>query len=90
MDETWVYVVVQDPGGNERFVGQEDLEKKISFIPCFLTKEAAQQCLFRLTLDKTRKYEVQAIIFEDLRRHAKENGFLIYQLDDDGKIIHMI
>jgi len=33
--DTWLWVVVQDPGGNEMFLGQYDKKNDISFIPAF-------------------------------------------------------
>ena len=42
--DEWVWVVLQDPGENEQFLGQYDEEKKTSFIPTFLKKEEALQC----------------------------------------------
>jgi hypothetical protein len=59
--DTWVWVVVQDPGGDEQFLGQLDEEKNISFIPAFYQKEDAQQCFVQMHREKGRKYEIQAI-----------------------------
>ena len=42
-EDQWVWVVVQDPGGKEQFLGQQDQQENISFIPAFHTKEEAQQ-----------------------------------------------
>lgn len=83
---TWLYVAIQKTGSDEQIVGQTDTENDITFIPSFLSKEAAQQAMFHLHLEKKKKYEVQAIIYEDLARHAAENGFLIFVLDEDGKV----
>ena len=46
-DDQWVWVVIQNPGGNEQFLGQKDEDKGISFIPTFLEKEEAEQGLTR-------------------------------------------
>lgn len=85
--DTWVYVIVQNPGENEQFLGQYDQEHDLSFIPFFTNKEDAQQCFLNLPRDTTQKYEIQAIIYEDLIFHAKKNSYLLYQLDGSGKII---
>ncbi|BBO68791.1 hypothetical protein DSCA_27210 [Desulfosarcina alkanivorans] len=87
---TWLYVTIQQAGADEQIVGQTDTEHDISFIPAFLNKEDAQQAMFHLPLEKKKKYEVQAIIYEDLARHAVENGFLIFVLDEDGKVLERL
>ncbi len=87
---TWLYVAIEKTDPNEQIVGQTDTENDISFIPAFLSKEAAQQAMFHLHLEKKKKYETQAIIYEDLSRHAVENGFLIFVLDEDGKVMERL
>jgi hypothetical protein len=88
--DQWVWVVVQDPGGNEQFLGQHDQEKNESFIPTFLEKEEAQQGFTLMTHEKGHKYEVQAILFEDLSRRAVENGFMIFILNGSGEVLGKI
>ena len=88
--DTWLYVVIQKKGVNEQIVGQTDAEHEISYIPAFNSKADAQQALFHLHLEKKSKYEVQAVIYEDLADHAKEGGFVIFVLDDEGKIIQRL
>jgi hypothetical protein len=64
---TWLYRRhLQFPETSEQIVGQTDGEHDIAFIPAFLDKESAQQAMFHLHLEKKKKYEVQAIIYEDL------------------------
>jgi len=87
---TWLYVAVQKSGVREQIVGQTDTENDVSYIPAFLSKESAQQAMFHLHLEKKKKYEVQAIIYEDLASHAAEDGFVIFVLDDDGKILERL
>ena len=58
LENPWVWVVVLDPGGNEEFLGQHYKEEDISFIPTFLKKEEALECLDHLTRDKEKKYEM--------------------------------
>jgi hypothetical protein len=86
----WVWVVVQDPGGDEQFLGQHDKENDISYIPTFLEKEDALQCLNLLTSDENKKYEAQAIQYDQLARDASENGFMLFVLDKAGEILEMI
>ncbi|RJP86080.1 MAG: hypothetical protein C4518_14645 [Desulfobacteraceae bacterium] len=85
--DSWVFVAVQDPGGNEHFLGLYDQESDVSFIPIFKNKEDAQSCLVHLPTQKGAKYEVQAIIFEDLAKDALNNNFVIFLLDGEGKIL---
>jgi hypothetical protein len=87
---TWLYVAIQKTASSEQIVGQTDTEHGISFIPAFLSKEAAQQAMFHLHLEKKHLYEVQAIIYEDLARHAVENGFLVFVSDENGKILERL
>ncbi len=83
----WLWVVIQNPGRTETVVGMQDEEGAISFIPMFREKDAALQCFVNLPREPGKKYEAQAIIYEDLLRHAAENGFLLYLLDEGGKIL---
>ena len=88
--DQWVWVVVQDPGGNEQFLGQHDQQEDISFIPAFSNKEAAQQGLLNLIRQPGSKYEVQAILREELLTDAAAGGFLIFLLNESGEILEKI
>lgn len=88
--ESWVYVAVENPGGNESFVGLADEQSGIAYIPAFLTKDDAQACFINMPRQAGKKYEIQAVIFEDLARDASANGFLIFMTDRDGKILNKI
>ena len=88
--DTWIWVIVQNPGTNEQFFGQLDEQTNESFIPAFYQKEDAQQCMLNLTTEKGTKYEVQAIFFEELVKDAAQNNFMIFMLDPDGKILEKI
>lgn len=88
--DQWVWVVVQDPGGKEQFVGQHDKLEDISFIPVFRTKEEAQQCFMNMARRKNCKYEIQAILFEELAKDAAVNRFAIFLLNENGEILERI
>ena len=88
--ESWVYVAVENPGGNENFVGLADDQSGIAYIPAFLSKDEAQACFINMPREPGKKYEIQAVIFEDLVRDAAANGFLIFILDKEGKILNKI
>ena len=89
-DEQWVWVVIQNPGGNEQFLGQKDEEKGLSFIPIFLEKEEAEQGLTLMAREEGRKYEVQAILFEDLCQRASENGLMLFVVNAKGEVLEKI
>jgi len=84
--DDWVFVAVENPGGNERFVGYTDSSSDIAYIPAFPTKDEAQTCFINMPRDPGSKYEIQAVIFEDLADDAARNGFLIFMLDSEGRI----
>jgi hypothetical protein len=86
-DDQWVWVLIQDPGKNEQIAGQQDSETDLAYIPVFLNKEDAWKCTHGLSLDKTMKYEPQAILVEDLCRHAGDGGFQLFVLNADGEIV---
>ena len=88
--DQWVWVVIQDPGGNEQFLGQHDDEKNESFIPVFLKKDEAEKGLELLQREKGHKYEVQAIQYEDLVKRAAEHGFMLFLLSGAGEVLEKI
>src|SRR6056297_366230 len=88
--EDWVFVAVQNPGGRESFVGYADENSGVSYIPAFYKKEEAQACFINLPREAGKKYEVQAVLFEELVREAAANQFLIFMLDGEGRIHHKI
>lgn len=88
--DAWVWIVVQDPGGNEQFLGQTDKVDNVDFIPTFLQKDDALQCFPQMLKEKGRKYEIQAILFEELANDAAEHGFMLFILNADGEITEKI
>ena len=88
--DTWIWVVIQNPGQNEHFLGQHDKEKEVSFIPTFLEKEEAQQCLKHLTREEGHIYEIQAIQYEELARSSSEHGFAVFILNGAGEVLEKI
>ena len=88
--DTWVWVVVQNPGPQEQFLGQEYQDQNVSFIPAFLNKEDAQQCLVQMTTQKGNKYEAQAVLYNELVKTAAKHDFMIFILNSDGEILEKI
>ena len=89
-DDQWVWVVIQDPGPKEQFLGQYDEALKTSFIPMFLEKDAAYQCMHHLALERGHKYEPQAIFYGELAQRAADQGFHLLVLNDSGEILDQI
>jgi len=88
--DQWVWVVVQEPGRDEHFLGIEDEKRGESFIPVFLQKEEAQQGLNHLPLEKEMKYEVQAIRLNNLATDAAQKGFMVFVLNGSGEVLEKI
>ena len=88
--DTWVWVVIQNPGPNEQFLGQHYQDEDVSFIPALFEKEDAQQCLVHMTTQKGEKYEIQAIFFHELSQSAAQYDFMIFLLNADGEILEKI
>ncbi len=89
-DESWVWVVIQNPEGEALLVGQHDKENNIAFVPTFLEKEEALKCYNLLSLGKGPKYEVQAMLYEELVRYAFQNGLMIFILNGSGEILDRV
>jgi hypothetical protein len=89
-DAQWIYVVVQDPGGNPRLLGQHDTKSGDSFIPAFLEKDAAKSCLPLMAKESGQTYEVEAMMFETVREDAGKNGFAVFILDQTGAVIEKV
>ena len=88
--DQWVYVFIHGSEGDAQILGQQDKEASVSFIPVFLKKDEALMNLNLLARDKGRKYEVQAIMYEDLVARAADQGFMIFVLNESGEIIEKI
>jgi len=88
--DTWVYVIVQDPGSTERYLGQVDQETGVQFIPVFLEKDAAVMNLGRFKRRKGSTYEAQAVLFEDLAQDSAANGFNLFILNDEGEVLEHV
>ena len=89
-NDRWVWVIVQDPGKEEQFVGLHEEKEDVSFIPFFLEKEIALQCFVNMPREAGKKYEPQAIFYGDLIDASAKHDFLIYLLDAEGAILKKI
>ena len=88
--DTWLWLVAENPGKNDQFLGQIDSENNISFVPAFLEKETALQGLHLLARDKKVKVEIQAIQYQDLAPKLAEEGFWLFVLNAEGEILEKI
>ncbi len=82
----WIWVVVQGDMGSEQYVGQQEAQSGISYIPAFLSKEEAQKGYHLLKREKAQKAEVQAVRYKELVKDAAVNGFMVFILDGDGDV----
>ena len=85
--DSWIWAIVQNPGKKESFLGQHDTTNDIRFVPAFYDKESATRCLNSFITDKSLEYEAQAVILEDLLNYTKKQGFIIFILNNEGKIL---
>ena len=85
-----VWVVVQTQDGTENFVGQHDQTLDIVYIPFFREKEDALKGRLMMRKDKGPEYQEQAIRYQELARDAARGGFLLFLLDQDGRILEKI
>jgi len=89
-ENLWVWVLVQDPDGNEQFLGQQDGKSGVSFIPVFQEKEEAEAALHGLARDEGLTYQAQAILYTELASHAAASGFQLFVLNGRGQIMEKI
>ena len=82
----WIWVLIRGEVDEEQYVGQYDEENDISFIPGFLTKDDALKGYHLVKREKGLKYEVQAVRYKELLKDARDNGFMIFIVDEDGNI----
>ncbi|WP_139795652.1 hypothetical protein [Desulfocicer vacuolatum] len=84
----WVHVVIQNPGTpGEELMGYGTEQIPEPFIPAFTTREEAQACFLMMPKDiMNKKYEVHAILKEDLIEQARTNGFRVFLMDDKSSI----
>ncbi len=87
LESGWVYVFVCDPGPSESYLGLYDAEKDVNFIPVFKNKNDANDSFLNIPREKGKKYELQAVLLEELQEQAEENSFNVALVDDEGKVV---
>lgn len=88
--DTWVWVIVMDPEAHPQYLGQQQEGAEVAFIPTFRSKEDAQQGLASMSLEKGRKIEIQAIMFDHLCGDAAASGFHLFIIDAEGNVVEKI
>jgi hypothetical protein len=89
IDDNWYYVIVQNPEtGSEKLLGFSDEKTMKKFLPAFKTKQDAQKCFQMLPKDLFRdKYDIHAMIEEDVLATAEKEGHQVFLLDETGQIL---
>ncbi len=84
----WVHVVVQNPGTpREELLGYTTPQIPEAFVPTFVTRDEAHACFMIMPKDIMKhKYEIHAILQEDLTEQARKNNFKVFLMDDKGRI----
>lgn len=88
-NETWYFIIVQNPGtSDEEFVGFTHPDTQDNFLPAFKSRQEAEECFQLMPKDLFKeKYDIHAIIEEDLKTAADGAGHHIYILDKTGTIV---
>jgi hypothetical protein len=85
-NDTWVYVVIGNPGSDEKLTGFQEKDG-MAFIPVLRNKNDAEGFLGYIPRQPGVRYEIQTIIFEDVLKYARENGSKIYVVNEKGEIL---
>ena len=87
--DKWFYVIVKEPGtAEEEFVGFSDETAGEKFLPVFKTKQDAKSCFSKLPKDIFKaKYDVHAVIEEDIVLSARDKGHNVFVVDETGRIL---
>lgn len=81
----WVFAIIKNPGSGEQLTGFQT-DQGIKYVPVLRTKENAEVFLSYMQREPGVRYEIQAIIFEDVLSYAKENECLVFITDEKGVI----
>ncbi|EMS79679.1 MULTISPECIES: hypothetical protein [Desulfotignum] len=89
IDDNWYYVIVQNPDTSfEKLLGFIDEKTNEKFLPAFKTKQDAQKCFQLLPKDLFKeKYDIHAVIEDDLLSTAEKTEYQVFLLDETGQIL---
>ena len=87
--DIWYYMIVQNPAtSSEELVGFVDDHTGKKFLPAFKTKQDARKCFEMMPKDLFKeKYDILAVIEEDVLSTAEKSGHQVFLLDDTGQIL---
>ncbi len=90
--EKWFYIIVRNPDTpRSEFVGFSDDVSGEKFLPVFKCKQDAKDCFAKLPKDVFKeKYDVHAVIQEDILFTAKQEGHDVYVVDETGRILNQL
>jgi hypothetical protein len=90
--EDWYYVIIRDPETSaEQFVGFSDEKTQEKFVPAFKTQNEAEACFALMPKDLFNgRYDIQAVIGEDLLNTAQASDHRVYLLDENGKVLNIL
>jgi len=88
--DSWIWVIVMEPETDPQYLGQEDEKSGVAYIPAFLSKEDAQQGVLNLSMDRGKKIEIQAVMYDHLGDDAATNGFQVFIVSAQGAILQRI
>lgn len=86
----YVWVVVEVRGGQESFLGLADAAGQ-TFIPVTAAKEQALMLLGKLPpASDGAQRQVEAIHVKRMAEEAAGQGFLVYRVDEKGKVLERL
>ncbi len=89
-ESNWFYCIIQNPGANEeQLMGFKDDKTQTEFLPVFETKKEAEKCFLLMPKDIINsKYEIQALLEDDLLLYAEKTKFKIFLMNEKGQILN--
>lgn len=84
--QTWVYAVFNYSGGDENLTAFQDKDGE-TFMPVLKSNSEAEIFLGYIPREPGTRYEVQAIIFDDVLNYARANNSLVYLVNEKGEIL---
>lgn len=85
----YVWVIVERSGHEENFLGLAD-EDGGHFIPVTAEKDQCQALLGRLPEPEHVERSVEAINKIELGKQARSEGFAVYLVDSEGKVLERL
>ena len=75
----------------KEFIGFKSEKTDKKFLPVFKTKQDAKACFALMPKDLFKgKYDVHAMIEDDILVTAKEKGYHTFLVDEEGKILKQL